>query len=358
MRIATAVLGLLMVLVLADLAPAEPIENGSSAEEKPATAIEQNPSEAESLPTTESTQEMPVLPGDAQLTGAHDYLSRHVEVLARKIDAFFGTERAFEESSGTYVQARGSLIYQKKGDIDFDEQVRAKVDLPNLRRKFSLVIESQPEELAGQGGRITTGNRTLNESIDNKDFTASLQLVLREKATWDIRLQPGIKLHWPPETFLRLRSRRIWSISENWLSRVTFTPGWYDSRGWEVRLRNDFDREAVNSSLFRVASEAVWLVKEDRNVELIQTLAYSHPLGGRARMAYETGVSFETDPTFWDTSYFSSIRYRRNIHRGWAYIELKPQILFERENNFRSDPSFAVTLEIIFGARYLSDEKN
>lgn len=300
----------------------------------------------------------PILPGDATLTTTHAYLSRNIEQLADKIDAFFGTERAFDDSSGTYVQVRSSLIYQKYGDVDYDGNVRAKLDLPNLKEKLSLVFESDSEEVLDNKGQITTGAPSVSETFDNKRASASLQYILREERFWDLRLQPGLKLHWPPETFLRLRMRRTQPLSEKWLSRVILTPGWFDPRGWEVRLRHDFDRAAGGGSLFRSTSEAVWLVKEDRNLGLTQSFGYSHPLGNRVQMAYETGVLFETHPTFWNTAYYSSIRYRRNIHRGWVFLELKPQILFEREQDFKADASFAVSMEMVFGARAMTQDQN
>lgn len=309
-------------------------------------------------PPLEPEQGPPVLPGDATLTGTHSYLSRNIEQLSDRIDAFFGTERAFDESSGTYVQLRGSLIYKKYGEVDFDGNVRAKLDLPNLKEKLSLVFESESEELLGTREQITTGTPSVTDTFDNKKAAASLQYIVREERYWDLRLQPGIKLHWPPETFLRLRARRVQPLSEKWLSRVTLTPGWFDPRGWEVRLRHDFDRAAGGGSLFRTTSEAVWLVKEDRNLGLIQSFGYSHPLGNRVQMAYQTGVTFETHPTFWDTGYFASIRYRRNIHRGWVFLELKPQVLFEREQDFKADASFALSLEMVFGASTLAKDQD
>lgn len=309
-------------------------------------------------PPLEPEEAPPVLPGDATLSGTHAYLSKNIEQLSDKIDAFFGTERAFDESSGTYVQIRGSLIYRKYGEVDFDGNVRAKLDLPNLKEKLSLVFESESEVALDNRGQITTGTPSVAETFDSQKASASLQYILREERFWDLRLQPGIKLHWPPETFLRLRMRRTQPLGEKWLSRVILTPGWFDPRGWELRLRHDFDRDAGGGSLFRATSEAVWLVKEDRNLGLTQSFGYSHPLGNRVQMAYQTGVTFETHPTFWDTAYYSSIRYRRNIHRGWVFLELKPQILFEREQAFKTDASFAVSLEMVFGARSMAKDQD
>ena len=75
-------------------------------------------------------------------------------------------------------------------------------------------------------------------------------------------------------------------------------------------------------------------------------------------MAYEAGVAFETDPIFWETGYYSSLRYRRDIHRGWLLLELKPQIEFARDNGFKADLSLALSLEMVFGARALATKQN
>jgi hypothetical protein len=305
----------------------------------------------------EEPEEMLKLPGKAELEGAHTYLSRNVEELSRRIDGFFGAERAFDESSGTYIQTRGSLIVLENGNVDFDGEVRAKLDLPNLKQRISLVLESEEDDPSAQTTGITTGTQSPTQTLNNQDLTASLQYVLREEPTWDLRLQPGIRGVWPPQTFLRLRARLTTPLSQVWLSRFTLTPGWFDPRGFEARLRHDFDRASGPGSLFRIATEGVWLVKEDRNVEIGQSFFYAHPIHRRSNMAYEVGVLFETDPGFVATAYFSSVRFRRDIHRGWVFLEVKPQVLFPRDKDYEIAPSIALSIEMLFGAKTMAGKQ-
>jgi len=309
-------------------------------------------------PVAESSGLPPDAPRDTltvyeRVDGAHSYVSNNVEALSRRIDAFFGAERAYQEGSGTYIQIRGSSIYRKAGQLEFDNQVKARLDLPNLKRRFALVLESDPDSTIADANN-TSGDPTLRESLDKQETAAaSLQVILREeRERWDIRLQPGIKLHMPPETFIRLRMRRPVPLSETWLTRYTLTPGWYDSRGWEMKGEFDLERGTGRDALFRASSEAVWLLDEPDNLSLAEVISFSHPLRLRERMAYAAGVTGETHPTFEDVSYFVNIRYRRDIHQGWLFLELKPQVDFLREENFKPDPSFAVTLEILFGSHF------
>lgn len=316
---------------------------GARAEEGTAAVV------ADPLPTEE--EEEPNLPASESITEFHNYFSGGVEALSRRIDAFFGDTRIYEESSGTYLQMRGNVIYERSGEIGFDGKVRARLDLPNLEEQVHLVIESEEEETASQTS-VAAGS-TPAQAVDEKKLTTSLQYVVQSTRRWDVRLQPGIRLNMDPRPFLRLRFRLMQPLSEIWLSRTTLTPGWFESRGWEGRARFDLERATGGGSLFRSSTEGVWLFDEPKDVQLTQSFLYAHPIGSRVQMAYQLGVTAEVDPKFQDTFYFCNIRYRRNIHQGWMFLELQPQVLFDREDDFKPDASFSLALEILFGGRYL-----
>ncbi len=285
-----------------------------------------------------------------RLSSAHYYLSENVEALADKIDSFFGSTRIYEESSGTYVQLRGTTIYGRGGEWEFDGRVRAKFDLPHLAEKINLVFESEGED-DNREDRILSGS-TLPQAVDDKDLAASLQYVIQRREFWDIRLQPGLKVKWPLDPFVRVRFRWLNPLSQTWLSRVTVTPGWFNSRGWEARARLDLERATGGGSLFRSSSEGIWLLDDPRNLALVQAFFFSHPIGNRDQLAYEIGVTGQIEPRLEDTGYFASVRYRRDIHQRWIFLELKPQIVFDRDDDFRANPSIALSLEMVFGSRY------
>jgi hypothetical protein len=325
---------LLTLLVLALLFGA--LGGGARAAEGPAAVVE------DPLPPEE--EEEPNLPASEAITEFHNYFSGGVEAL-------FGDTRIYEESSGTYLQMRGNVIYGRGGEIGFDGKVRARLDLPNLEEQVHLVIESEEEETVSQT-RVAVGS-TPAQAVDEKKLTTSVQYVVQSTKRWDVRLQPGIRLNMDPRPFLRLRFRLMQPLSETWLSRTTLTPGWFESRGWEGRARFDLERATGGGSLFRSSTEGVWLFDEPKDVQLTQSFLYIHPIGSRVQMAYQLGVTAEVDPKFQDTFYFCNIRYRRNIHQGWMFLELQPQVLLDREDDFKPDASFSLALEILIGGRYL-----
>lgn len=297
-----------------------------------------------------------VLPGFQKLDVAQSYLSRNIESLSRSIDAFFGDDRIYEEESGTYLQFRGSTIYREDGAVDFDSQFRGRIDLPNLEKKLALIIESDADSTIAQNN-IAAGQPKVLDSLDERQASASLQYIVKELKDWNVRLLPGIRLTWPPDTLLKLRLRNQQKLDENWLSRFTLTPGWFSDHGWEVRGLMDLERQVGPDALFRASSEAIWLADERHNFDLAQVFTFAHPLSRRDLMAYTIGLTAVTYPSLVATSYFGNVRYRRNIHRHWLFLEIRPQVAFEREDDFRLEPSMALTLEILFGSRYIAYRK-
>jgi hypothetical protein len=307
---------------------------------------------------TDSTVEKPSdpelkLPGVTGANVTHSFLSTRVENLARKIDSFFGEDSIYEESSGTYLQTRGSVIYLRGGKFDFDGKFRAKIDLPQLTEKFNLVIESSDKKDTGEEfSRITTGTKPVDEIAD-AEVAATLQFIIKEKRKWNLSIRPGLKFSDPIESFVKLRFRRTQPLGKTWLSRGTVEVGFFSRQGWENEWELDLERGFGEDYFFRSTSSVLWREEFPGNQFLGQRLLLTHILDRRQSLAFEVGTSAETRPNLRDLSYFSSLRYRRDIHRGWLFLELKPQLLFARENSYRADPALVLTLEALFGARYL-----
>lgn len=311
--------------------------------------------------TTEQDQPVPVpeikVPGVGGVNVTHSYLSRNVERFSQRIDVFFGEERIYEEETGTYVRVRGSAIYSRGGEFDYDGKFRIKIDLPQLKEKVNLIIESDDESDSTEDfDRITSGSNLVDE-LEDSEASAALQFILKEKRKWRLSLRPGLKLTNPIETFIRLRFKRAQSIGDYWLSRSTVQAGFYDDRGWENELKLELGRYIGSRNYFRSTSSFLWREDFPGNWFPRQTFLVTHVIDPRQSIAFEVGTQAETRPRVRDLFYFSSISYRRDIHRGWMFFEVKPQVSFARENHYKAEPFLVLSLETLFGAKYL-DELN
>ena len=293
------------------------------------------------------------VPGMGPVNATHRYLSTTVEKLSQRIDTFFGEKRAYEEATGTYLQARGSLIYSEGGEFDFDGKFRAKVDLPQLREKVHLVIETDNEsDNIEDFNRITTGTGIV-DNLQYRDVSAAVQFMLKEKKRWDFSVRPGLKLTNPIETFIKLRLRRNQPLGEKWLSRGAIEVGYYSDHGWENEYELGFERYIGSYNFFSATSNVLWRDDHPGMQFLWQRFQITHFLDRNSLIAFEIGMSAENRPNLIATSYFSNVRYRRNIHRGWLFFEIKPQVIAYRDNRFEPEPSLVLSLEVLFGAQQL-----
>jgi hypothetical protein len=302
----------------------------------------------------ESLSDIPELDwfGSGKVSRAHSYLSSSVESLSQRIDTFFGEERVYEEATGTYVQARGSVILEQDGAVDYDLKFRAKMRLPQLKSRFKLLIENDDEPgIVDDFARDSKGN-TLADEVDNSGLSASLQYLFMETDRWNISLRPGLKLSDPIEAFLKLRMSRTKQLNKRWLSRGTVQLGYFTEEGWGNDWKLELERRAGRKDLFRSTTSVTWRRGSPGNQFLSQTLLLTRILNPRSSVAFELGMRAETRPELQDTSYFTNVRYRRDIHRGWLFFELRPRVVFARENNFDEELSLVLTLEVLLGENY------
>ena len=305
-------------------------------------------------PEAESTDLAPEMtwPGVEKVNITHSYLSSTVENLSQRIDMFFGEDRVYEESTGTYIQARSTAIIEEDSELDYDLKFRAKLRLPQLKSKYRLLIENVDER-----GNLDDFNRdskgsSLIDEFERSDFSASLQYFIAETKKWNVSLRPGIRLSNPVEVFMKLRLSRSKQFTERWLARATAQGGYFTDDGWESDIKIDFERRTGHKDFFRSSSSAIWRERSPGNQFLVQTFLFTRILNPRSSVALELGVSGETRPTLYNTSYFTNVRYRRDIHRGWLFMELRPRVVFAKENNYDEELSLLLSLEIILGADY------
>ena len=290
--------------------------------------------------------------GVDKVNRTHSYLSSNIERLAQRIDIFFGNERIYEEATGTYIQTRSSLIVGQDGELDYDVKFRAKLRLPQLRSKFRLVIESEDEDSGLDDFNQDTKRDSLERELRSSDVAASVQYMFQQTKRWNISLRPGLKLSDPVEAFLRLRMAGTMQLSQKWQTRAITQFGYYSEEGWGSDWRLDFERRTGSQDFFRSSSNVWWREDSPGNQFLSQAFFLSHIMNPRTSVAFEIGATGETRPQLEDTSYFGSVRYRRDIHKGWLFLELKPQVVFDRDNDFDEDLSFYITLEILLGEDY------
>jgi hypothetical protein len=139
-------------------------------------------------------------------------------------------------------------------------------------------------------------------------------------------------------------------------------------RGWSIPLSETLLwRESDHGS---AATELAFLypLSQRHALALISNATWRHSLGGfdlgqtaslfwrtseRSVAGAELVVIGHTGPQTEVTAYSAALRYRRILHSDWLVLELRPQLTYPRDKDFRAVPSFTLQLEAWFGSNYV-----
>lgn len=285
-----------------------------------------------------------VVPFFSFLDTPHEYVSSGVETFAKNIDEFFSDDKIFYAASGTYLRLRADTIFNEGGERKYQGDIKLKVKLPRTKKKLKLTFESDINERSDD---ITAqGVDTPIAVIEEKDYFAGIQATLGKENAWQFKPSIGLRLSSPIEPYFKLRIKRKYEFSQ-WSIHFHETPYWFDSYGWGSDTSLEFNNKITADTLFRASSFARWTNEIDE-FELSQVFSMYHTLSDRRAVSYSAGVYGKSEPTVYATHYLLGLTYRQNIHKDYLFVEILPQIKYEKINDFHADHSITFRIEMVF----------
>lgn len=273
-----------------------------------------------------------------------EFISSGVEAFARNIDEFFSEDKIFYETSGTYLRLRADAIVNEAGNIGYEGDIKLKLRLPNTKRKLKFTFESNADERQDE---VTSQPKTTPiAAVEEKDYFAGLQATLGRKDAWQFKPSLGIRISSKIEPYIRFRAKRKYEFNK-WSVRWHETPYWFDAFGWGFDSYLELNRKITDKDLFRVSTFARWTNESDQ-FELSQVFSMYHTLSKRRAVSYFAGVYGESEPAVYATHYLLGLTYRQNIHKDFLFVELIPQIKYEKINDFHAEHSIILRLEMVF----------
>ncbi len=295
----------------------------------------QNDSEAGGQPRQDKV-------GLSRLEMTHLQIEKRVNETSQWFDAFFDDQNYLEEDASTRLRLRPELFFQRKKDVKVRVKVAAKISLPKMSKKASLII----------GGDDGTGD--FENSVDNTvdDPTIGLQFFAKQSRRWNTSIIAGLKLKNGPAFFAGPRLRFLQPLGERSQFRVVQTIRWFTDNGWDSRTRLDFDHVLKNGIFLRQTIDGRW--RADRHdVEGFRTRVSSsvtRSLNRTSGLQYEWFTIFHTKPDNHIDSTTLSLRFRKQSKKDeWLFYEVVPQIAFEDEFGWEINPGIRLRVEIIFG---------
>lgn len=279
------------------------------------------------------------------LDGTQTYISGNVEALAQNLDEFFSSDKTLYKSSGTYIRLREDIISTEGEGLRVKGDVKLRLQLPLTQKKLRLSFSSGSRKGTFDDS-VENGQLPLNDIDEEENFTAELQRIVGEKKGWQFKPSIGAYLSRSIDPYIKFNFNRHdkfgkWSL--NWDE----TPYRIGSIGWGIDSYFELNRKIGDKHIFRSATFAGWL-KETDIFELSQVFSFNTIISDRRAISYFAGVFGNDNPKINTTQYLLGINYRQNIHKDYLFIELKPQIIYEKERNFDAEHSMIFRVEMLF----------
>ncbi len=275
----------------------------------------------------------------------HATMTDWVDGTSRSIDGFFGTTDALTVDSDSYLRISQEFAWKEGEAFDQDLGARFRLDLPTTEERLRLIIESEPDETRG-----TLGEQESSLTDDRVDSIEDVLVGLRRLGDgdrtreWDTELGAGVKVRLPLDPYARITTQRLWTLDDGpWQLHSDNRFSWFNEDGYSARTRWDLGRPVDEKRHLRFISNVQWRETED-TLEFSQAAELNQRINNRSVLRYSAVVLGESlSHTTIEDSYLQ-LRFRRDIHKGFTFLDVAPALHFPREAN--RDPRWALTLRV------------
>lgn len=268
---------------------------------------------------------------------------------AEWIDSFFDDGRSIAEENTTRATLKLSLGYSKNNDFEIKPRFDLRLKLPQLSHRANIFIEAaEDEDFDIESDPISS--RPAHTESENSRLTAGIKYFLKESKKYNISVDSGMSWNY---LFAGLRLRAIHDLGE-WQGRFTNRLRYYTDDGWENRATYDLEYQINKSLLFRTTTSA-FLFEDDPGIPHSQYFRLYQVLSAYQALSYESGVYFDTKPSYAMTDTQLIVKYRQRFFRDWLILEISPRVSFPEDHDREPNPGIVFKLEAAIG--YHPDEQ-
>lgn len=313
-------------------------------------SAEAAPEEELTTPENEETGDLSFWRRSADwLVMYRDNISSGIEGMGRGIDRFFAGDEALQAENKSYARIRTSMQFiEGSGFVDSNE-LKFRLYLPATQRKFRLVIEndSDDDETLEEKNRPSTSTR---DSTDENQLSAAFQFISEEMDRWKTKGEIGVRASAPPNPFVRHTARRRWDLNGLWSMKFQQRVGYYKLDGYRANEELGFERRLNDNWFYRMKTEFEWRETED-TMSAAQVFSFYNRIDDKKGINYQVGViAGSLHHTVIEKSYFA-IDYRQLLYKDWLYLDVIPEIVFPRSDDYDPTSSITFRLEIFFSEK-------
>jgi hypothetical protein len=269
-----------------------------------------------------------------------DDVSRNVSNVGRYLDDWLAGEGVGERTNESYLRLKLNQRISRYDSYEGTVRISGRIDLPRATERWKLIFESEDAE------RTSLSDQRLN-NIRPSSISGGFSYRLPDRDGLQMSHDVGVRGRLPVDPFYRFKVRYGKDLSEDWYGGVDSKTYFYHHDGWGHDTRIYFSRNISDRLNFRTDSEVKYSHK-DNEFEFGQSFSLHQSLGERETLTYEFGVIGVSQPDPRTENLYLQAVYRKAIYKDWLILELAPQLIAERENDWKPDPQFQFNLEVYF----------
>ena len=279
----------------------------------------------------------------------HQRVSDWTRALGGWLDARLAGEPWPAAENRTRLKLGVRLRVGRLSPLKTDPLIDLRLHLPRLQRKFNLIIqqetpaEAAPAERSGidrtvqpqgqaqgtfVGLRLGRGDSRFQRTLSN----VSAGLVFRG-------ITPGVAIDW--------RQRDRYPLGRGWVRTDFQRLRWENFTGLYGTLGWDFDLAPSPTELRRLSVSLDGYLERE---EIVLNLGAGDTwlLPGNVALSLRLRGSWSNQPRYELVRWGPVLRYSRPLWRPWLLLTLSPELRFDRDYGYRTDPLVTVRLEAVF----------
>lgn len=279
----------------------------------------------------------------------HKNLSSGLYQITNKIDSYFGNEVQLEEKNGSSIQLKYINTTKEFSEASSKPDIKVNVKFKQLQKKFNFKFESifdDKDQSLSNSQKLDELNQNQNE--ESALFRASLGFFTEQRGLWNLSMDTGVKIQVPPNPFARVRGQRSFYSQDNIEFRIA-------NKGIIDEVNGLYNYSDMNLYLkttsrfsFSYTNQFTW--KNDLN-ELITVHGPSvlHEIDDKQLLSYHIKTRFINKPNYAITGHEIFSIYRRDLYKGWFFIDLMPGFSFFSKDDFNKLAFISTKIELNIG---------
>ena len=274
------------------------------------------------------------------LERGRNQISENVTTLGRNLDAWLAGENIAETSNETFLRVRFNQQAASFDGYHSRLKVDGSLDLPQTSSRWRLIFESDAAELNSLAGSVLKNEPSV-------DPIGGLTYQQETSESWQLSHSIGFRSRLPADPFYRFKAQYEHRIDDDWSLGYRQKIWHYRSEGWGYNTDVAFNRRLERGRVLRISSQARYQQRR-KLTEFNQTVALHNDLGQFESLSYEVGILGVNRPNVRINDYYVGAQYRRAIRGEWLFLEVIPQIVVARDENWRPEPNLIMNLEMLF----------